>query len=100
MANKSYFNFKFKNCLFAAIYIVRNGHKEKYVHSGYGITFDSSGPRNRDNDFARNVIIFDVHNSSLSHADNCKNNFLVLGEGPNYGINGSFGLPEKKVYSF
>ena len=25
-----------------------------------------------------------------------KNNFLVLGEGPTYGINGSFGSPEKK----
>ena len=44
------------------------------------------------------LSFFDVHNSSLSHADNYKNNFLVLGEGPNYGINGSFGLPEKKVY--
>ena len=99
MANKSYFSFKFKNCLFATINIVRNSHKEKYVYSGYGVTFDTSGgPRNCDNDFAGNVIIFDVHNSSLSHADNCKNNFLALGEGPNYGINGSFGLPEKKVY--
>ena len=25
-----------------------------------------------------------------------KNNFLILGEGPNCGINGSFGSPEKK----
>ena len=29
-------------------------------------------------------------------ADNRKNNFLVLGEGPNFGINGSFGSAEKK----
>ena len=35
-----------------------------------------------DNDAARNVIIFGVDNSSSSHADNCKNNILVLGEGP------------------
>ena len=34
------------------------------------------------------------HNSS-SHTDNRKNNFLVLGEGPTYGINGSFGSSEK-----
>ena len=34
------------------------------------------------------------HNSS-SHTDNRKNNFLVLGEGPTYGITGSFGSSEK-----
>ena len=32
-----------------------------------------------------------VDNSSSSNADNCKNNFLVLGEGQTYGINGNFG---------
>ena len=36
---------------------------------------------------ARNVIIFGVDNSSSSHVDNCKNNFLILGLGPSYGIN-------------
>ena len=52
---------------------------------------------NFDNDIARNVIIiFSVDSSSLSHADNYKNNFLVLGEGPSFGINGRFGSPEKK----
>ena len=34
------------------------------------------------NDFARNVVIVGVDNSSSSHTDNQKNNFLVLGEGP------------------
>ena len=33
----------------------------------------------------RIFVIFDVDNSSSSHTDNCKNNFLVLGEGPTYG---------------
>ena len=41
-------------------------------------------------------MIFGVDNSSSSHSDNRKNNFLKLDEGPNYGINGSFGAPEKK----
>ena len=36
-------------------------------------------------------------NSSSSHTDNCKNDFLVLGEGDTFGINGSFGAPEKKL---
>ena len=36
-------NFNFKSCLFGAIFIVKNSDKEKYVYSGYGITFDSAG---------------------------------------------------------
>ena len=36
-------NFKFKNCLFGATTMVKNNGKEKYVYSGYGITFDSAG---------------------------------------------------------
>ena len=78
-------NFKFKNCLFEATNVVRNSDKEKYVYSGYEITFDSAGSWSFDNDFARNIIIF----------DNRRKNFLKLGEGPTYIINGSFGSPEK-----
>ena len=36
-------NFKFKNCLFGATSVVKNRDKEKYVYSGYRITFDSAG---------------------------------------------------------
>ena len=39
------------------------------MYSGYGIIFDSAGSWSFDNDIARNVITFDVDNSSLSHAD-------------------------------
>ena len=90
-------NFKFKNCQFRATNIVKNSDKEKYVYSGYGITLDSAGSWSFNNDFARNNIIFGIDNSSLSHADNRKNNFLILGEGPTYGINGSFVSQEKKI---
>ena len=38
------------------------------------------GSQSSVNDFARNVIIFDVDNSKSSDTDICKNNFLVLGE--------------------
>ena len=68
-------NFKFKNCLFDATSVVKCGDKEKYVFSGYGITFDSAGSWSFDNDTARNVINFGVDNSSSSHADYHKNNF-------------------------
>ena len=40
--------------------------------------------------------IFGVDNSSSLNSYNRKKNFLVLGECPTYGINGSFGSPEKK----
>ena len=86
-------SFKFKNCLFGATNIVKNSDKEKYVYSGYGIKFDSAGSWSFGNDFAGNVVIFGVDNSSSSHADNCKNSFLVLGEGPT--ISGCFGSTEK-----
>ena len=65
------------------------------MYSGSGITFDSADSWSFDNDSARNVIIFSVDNSSSSHADNRKNNFLVPGEGATFGINGSFGSAEK-----
>ena len=90
-------NFKFKNCLFEATNIVKTSDKEKYVYSGYGITFDSTGPWSFDNDFSGNVMIFDVDNGSLFHSDSRKNNFLILGEGAAYGINESFGSPDKKL---
>ena len=91
-------NFKFKNCLLGATSVVKNSDKEKYVYSDYGIKSDSAGSWSFDNDIARNAIIFCVdNNSSSSHADNHKNNFLVLDEGPSFGINGKFGSPEKKI---
>ena len=65
--------------------------------SGYGITFDSAGWWGFDNDTVRNVINFGVDNSSSSYSDNSKNNFLILGEGQTFGINGSFGWPEKNL---
>ena len=71
--------------------------KKKYVYGGYGITFDSWGSWSFDNGAARNVIIFDVDSSLSSHADNRKNNFLILGLSPTYGINGKFCPAEKHL---
>ena len=61
------------------------------------MAFDEAGSWNFGNDIARNVVIFDVVNSSSSHTDNHKNNFLILGGSLTYDINGSFGSPEKKL---
>ena len=66
------------------------------MFSGYGTTFDSPGSWNFDNDTARSVTIFGVENNSSSDADNRKNSVLVLGEGPTFRVNESFGSLEKK----
>ena len=52
------------------------------MYSGYGISFDSAGSWSIDNDTVRNVKIFGVDNSSLSHFDNHKNILLVVSEDP------------------
>ena len=59
------------------------------MYSDYRIAFDSAGSWSFDNDSARNFVIVGVDNSSSSHSDNRKNDFLVQGEGPTFGINGS-----------
>ena len=89
-------NFTLKICLFGATNIVKNSDKEKDVHSDYRISFDGKVERRCGNDYARNVIIFGIDNSSSSHADNLKNSFLILAEGDTFGINGSFGAPAKQ----
>ena len=76
--------------------IVKNSDKDNWVFSGYGIAFDGEGWWSFSNGADRNVIAFGVDNSSWSHVDNFKNNFLILGLGPTFGINGSFGWPEKE----
>ena len=47
------------------------------MYSGYGIAFYSAGSWNFDDEFARNVVIFNVDNSSSSWTDSF-NNFLIL----------------------
>ena len=44
---------------------------------------------------ARNVITFGVNHSSSFHTDNRKNNFLISGKGPTFGIKRSFGKVQK-----
>ena len=66
------------------------------MYSGYLITFDNDSSWSFNNSTARNVILFGFDNSSSSHSDNCKNNFLILGEFPTFGISGRFGWPKKR----
>ena len=50
-----------------------NSYTNKYAVEfgiGYGIAFDGAVTWRFGNDYARNVTIFDVDNSSSSHSDN------------------------------
>ena len=67
------------------------------MYSGHGISFDGKGSWSFNVDFARNAIIFGVDNSSSSDTDNLKNDFLILGEGDTFGINGSSGASGKTL---
>ena len=85
--------------MFGTVKLERNTVKSKFAYNGWGIAFYGEGSWSFHNDFAGNIVIFGVDNSSSSHTDNRKNNFLVLGEGPTSGINNSIGAAEKK-FSF
>ena len=76
--------------------LIQEKQCSKGIYSGYGITFDGARSWSFDKGFARNVVIFGFGDNSLSHADNCKNTFLVLGEGLTDGINGNLDSVEKK----
>ena len=67
------------------------------MYGGPGIAFDGAGSWIFGNDFAL-LITFGVSNSSSCHGNNCKKNFSFSGS-PAYGIDRSFGSPEKKKFS-
>ena len=66
------------------------------MNSGYGIAFHGR-TLSFFNGYGRNVAFFGVSNSSSYHDDNRRNNNLVLREGDTFGIDGSFGAPEKSL---
>ena len=74
--------------------LIRNAIQSKFIYEGRGIAFDAEFSWSFGNDVTRNVIIYGVDNTFLSHNDNRKNNFLVLVEGPTDGMNDSTGPAE------
>ena len=67
------------------------------MHSGYGTAFDGKGSWSLNDDFAWNFLAFEVDSSLSFLTGNLKNDFLILGNTDTFGINGSFGAPEKKL---
>ena len=74
--------------MFGATNIVKNSDKAKWVYNSYETASYGTALWNFGNDFARNIIISGVENSSSSHAYNCKNIFLVLAKDPTDDIDG------------
>ena len=92
-------NFPIKNYLFGTVKLVRNTIKSRFNYNGQRIAFVGKSLWSFGSNFARNVVIFGIDNSSPSDTDNLKNNFLVLGEGPTDSIYASTGAAEKYLVS-
>ena len=90
-------NFPLKTCFLVTVKLVRNVFKSKFTFNIWGIKFDGEGSWSFNNDFVQIVVTFGVYNSSSSHTNNRKNNFLVLGKGGTDNINDTGDVAEKKV---
>ena len=91
--------FTVQNALFGSVQITKNTDTSKYEYKGYGICFDEGGTLSKGNIInGRNVLIFGVHESSLTHANNKANNIFVMGDGFLQGINDTT-LYAEKIYS-
>ena len=85
--------------MFGAVSLTKNVDIDKYNYSGYGIGFDRQGEFSfSTRGFGRNCIIVGVDLSSSTHANNKKNNILVLGKDFVQGINGTT-IYAEKMYS-
>ena len=88
-----------QNALFGAVQITKNADTSKYAYKGYGICSDEGGMFSEGSiSNGRNVLIFDVHESSLLHSNNKDNNIYVMGKDFVQGIN-NMTLYGDKVYS-
>ena len=76
-----------ENCLFGAVSLTKNVDIDQYKYTGFGIVFDRKREFRFGNGFGRKCIIFGADFSSSSHANNKKNNILVLGKDFTQGIN-------------
>ena len=91
-------DYSIQNALFGAIKVTKNTDSSKNKYERYGICFDEGGLFSEGNiNNGRNVLIFGVHESSITHTTNKANNIYVLGKDFIQGINGTT-LYAEKVY--
>ena len=83
--------------MFGTAKLNKNTDPDKHSYPGYGIGFDSCSLSSHSNfDFAKNVIIFGVDNSSSVRIDNKRKDILVLGESPMQGLDNTTITAEAK----
>ena len=91
-----------KNCLFVATKVAKPGDTadtDKYIYSGYGLGFDSTGQLSHpQGGMAKNIIIFGVDLSNSVHATNKVQNILILGHGLTQKVNNTT-IYAEKIYS-
>ena len=91
-----------KSCLFGAIKVTKPGDTtdtDKFIYSGYGLGFDSTGQFSHpEGGMGRNIIIFGVDLSNSVHATNKTQNILILGHGQTQEVNNTT-IYAEKVYS-
>ena len=91
--------FTVQNALFGSMQITKNADTSTYEYKGYGICFDEGSTFSNGNiTNGKNVLIFGVHENSLTHANNKANNIFVMGDGFVQGINDTT-LYAEKTYS-
>ena len=91
--------FTVQNALFGSIQITKNADTGKYKYEGYGICSDEGGTFGIGNiTNGRNVLIYGVHENSLTHVNNKANNIFVMCDGFVQGIN-DMTLYAEKIYS-
>ena len=91
-----------KNCLFGASKVTKPGDIAdlgKYIYSGYGLGFDSTGQfTHTQGGMARIIITFGIDSSNSVHATNKTQNILILGHGLTQKINNNT-IYAEKMYS-
>ena len=71
---------------------------DKYIYSGYGLGFESTGQFSHpQGGMARNIIIFGVDLSNSVHATK-KKNILILGHGLTQKVNNTQFMQKKYIY--
>ena len=72
---------------------------DKYIYSGYGLGFDSTGEfTHPQGGKARNITIFGVNSSNSVHTTNQTQNILILGHGLTQKVNNTT-IYAEKMYS-
>ena len=89
-----------QNALFGGEKITKNAtYTSKHKYEGYGICFDEGGTFSIGNiNNGRNVLIFGVHENSVTHSNNKANSIYIIGDGFVQGINDTT-LYAEKIYS-